>query len=140
MKICFDNTISTFNRKTIFFELLQEDPDNPLSDGETQFSDLEGLSPEEFYEMKVQDILDIIHVVRGHVTKARQLQDMLRSFEARDRNLAELTNSRVSLISVCIIFLMLVVGALQVYMIRNLFETNPKSRRVWEKIGKFVGN
>lgn len=35
---------------------------------------MDGLSPEEFYEMKVQDILDIIHVVRGHMTKARQLQ------------------------------------------------------------------
>lgn len=33
-----------------------------------------GLSPEEFYEMKVQDILDIIHTVRGHITKARQHQ------------------------------------------------------------------
>lgn len=73
VKICFDNTISTFNRKTVFFELLQEDPENS-DNGDTQFSDLEGLSPEEFYEMKVQDILDIIHVVRAHTTKARQIQ------------------------------------------------------------------
>lgn len=42
--------------------------------GEAAISDMDGLSPEEFYEMKVQDILDIIHVVRGHMTKARQLQ------------------------------------------------------------------
>lgn len=32
-KFCFDNTISHFNRKTVFFELLIEDPDNPISDG-----------------------------------------------------------------------------------------------------------
>lgn len=157
VKICFDNTISTFNRKTVFFELLQEDPENPLMDEQTQFSDLEGLSPEEFYEMKVQDILDIIHVVRGHITKARQIQvinkiktmwrainsgffqDMLRSFEARDRNLGELTNTRVFYISIFIIVLMLSVGALQVFMIRNLFETNPKSRKIWEKLGKYIG-
>lgn len=96
-KFCFDNTISHFNRKTVFFELLIEDPDNPISDGNANFSsiivllltfinlnvtflgeasigDLDGLSPEEFYEMKVQDILDIIHVVRSQMTKARQLQ------------------------------------------------------------------
>lgn len=74
IKFCFDNTISHFNRKTVFFELLQEDPDNPMSESEASLSDLDGLSPEEFYEMKVQDILDIIHVVRGQMNKARQLQ------------------------------------------------------------------
>lgn len=42
--------------------------------GEASIGDLDGLSPEEFYEMKVQDILDIIHVVRSQMTKARQLQ------------------------------------------------------------------
>lgn len=31
-RFCFDNTISTFSTKTVFFELLLEDPDNP-SDG-----------------------------------------------------------------------------------------------------------
>jgi protein ERP2 len=30
-KFCFDNTISHFNRKTVFFELLTEDPDNPTA-------------------------------------------------------------------------------------------------------------
>ena len=74
VKFCFDNTISTFNSKTVFFELLQEDPDNPMSDNDAAISELDGLSPEEFYEMKVQDILDAIHIVRGHLTKARQVQ------------------------------------------------------------------
>lgn len=150
IKFCFDNTISQFNSKTIFFELLQEDPDNPAE--ADSFSDLEGLTPEEFYEMKVQDIQDILMIVRGHLSKARQhqviwaaltkdfviksrnFQDMLRSFEARDRNLAELNCSRVSLFSTIIILAMILVAFLQVYMIRNLFDTNPKGRKVWEKI------
>lgn len=33
-KFCFDNRISLFNRKTVFFELLIEDPDNSVSGGE----------------------------------------------------------------------------------------------------------
>jgi len=137
VKFCFDNTISTFNRKTVFFELLQEDPDNPVSD-EVQFSDLEGLSPEEFYEMKVQDITDAVQVIRGHLSKARQLQDILRSFEARDRNLVELNCGRVSLFSILIVLTMLCVGVLQVFMIRNLFDTNPKARKVWEKFEHLI--
>lgn len=64
---------------------------------------------------------------------------MLRSFEARDRNLAELNNSRVSLFSVLIVLSMISVGILQVFMIRNLFETNPKAPRVWQKLSNLIG-
>lgn len=53
-KFCFDNTISHFNSKTVFFELVIEDPDNPRNDEDDVFNTLEGLSPEEFYEMKVR--------------------------------------------------------------------------------------
>lgn len=136
---CFDNSISHFNTKTIFFELIIEDPDNPADENDV-ISDMEGLSPEEFYEMKVQDINDIIHTVKGKLTKARQLQDMLRSFEARDRNLAELNNSRVNMFSMIIILTLIGVGFVQVFMIRSLFDTDPKGRRVWQKITKIVEN
>lgn len=106
--------------------------------GDNPISELDGLSPEEFYEMKVQDILDSINLVRGHITKARQIQDLLRSYESRDRNLAELNNFRVFLFSVLIVITMCSVGFLQVFMIRNLFETNPKGRKIWEKIGNLI--
>ena len=88
--------------------------------------------------MKVQDIQDIIQNVKNRMGKARQLQDMLRSFEARDRNLAEMNNSRVNLFSVFIILTMVGVGIIQVFMIRSLFETDPKQKRVWEKISKLM--
>jgi p24 family protein gamma-2 len=32
-KFCFDNSISHFNSKTVFFELVTEDPENPQSEG-----------------------------------------------------------------------------------------------------------
>lgn len=134
-KFCFDNTISHFNRKTVFFELIIEDPDNPQDD--SQISELQGLTHEEFYDMKVQDIIDSIHLVRGRIQKARQLQDMLGSFEARDRNLAELNCHRVSLLSIFIMLTMCSVGFLQVFMIRNLFETNQKNR-IWDKLGNLI--
>lgn len=136
-KICFDNTISHFNTKTVFFEMIIEDPNNPQEDNDV-FNDMEGLSPEEFYEMKVQDIQDIIHNVKSRMGKARQLQDLLRSYEARDRNLAELNCSRVNVFSGLLISLMVSVGILQVFMIKSLFETDPKQKRVWEKLNKFI--
>lgn len=136
---CFDNTISHFNTKTVFFELIIEDPNNPADENDV-ISDMEGLSPEEFYDMKVQDIQDIIHDVKNKINKARQLQDMLRSFEARDRNLAEMNCSRVNMFSMIIVLTMMCVGFLQVFMIKSLFDTDPKGRRVWQKITKIVDN
>lgn len=84
---CFDNTISKLNRKTVFFELIIE---REGEDSQQRQEDLyEGLKPDEVYELQVQDIQDSIHTVRAHLTKARQMQEILRSFEARDRNLVE---------------------------------------------------
>jgi protein ERP2 len=136
---CFDNTGSHFNAKTVFFELIIEDPNNPADENDV-ISELEGLSPEEFYDMKVQDIQDIIHGVKSRITKVRQIQDMLRSFEARDRNLAEMNCSRVNTFSFIFVSTMMLVGFLQVFMIKSLFETDPKGRRVWQKITKIVDN
>jgi p24 family protein gamma-2 len=65
---------------------------------------------------------------------------MLRSFEARDRNLAELNCNRVSLFSIIIILTMVAVGTLQVYMIRSLFDTNPRRKKVWEKLENLIRN
>lgn len=136
-KICFDNSFSNFNRKTVFFELLIEDPDDPNDNNVDNFSDLDGLTPEEFYSMKVEDILDSISRVKHHITRTRQLQDLLRSFEARDRNLAEMNNFRVNIFSLVIILTMVSVGMLQVYMVRSLFDTS-KGQNIWNKISKLV--
>ena len=40
-KFCFDNTISHFNSKTVFFELIIEDPNNPQDENDV-FNDMEG--------------------------------------------------------------------------------------------------
>lgn len=125
---CFDNTISKFNRKTVFFELIIEgDGLDEIVDRKTYGE----LSPEEVYDIQVQDIQDSIHTVKTHLTKARQLQDMLRSFEARDRNLAEDNLTTVSNWSALFVLVMLMVGALQVLMLRGLFDTKSHVHRVW---------
>ena len=121
----------------MFFELLIEDPDDPNDNNEDNFSGLDGLTPEEFYSMKVEDILDSISRVKHHITRTRQIQDLLRSFEARDRNLAEMNNFRVNIFSFIIILTMVSVGMLQVYMVRSLFDTS-KGQNIWNKISKLV--
>lgn len=53
-RFCFDNTFSRINKKTVFFELIIENENGPQEDDEWNGNDIfEGLTPEEFYDMKV---------------------------------------------------------------------------------------
>lgn len=62
--------------------------------------------------------------------------DIRRSLEARDRNVAEESNFRVGSWSMIQIALMLMVGGVQVYMLRSLFETDPRAN-IWKKFKMF---
>lgn len=133
-RFCFDNTFSTFNRKTVFFELIVE-KEGEENLGDDQWNDvLEGLTPEEYYEMKVQDIMDYVGRIRMQMTKARQIQDILRSHEARDRNLAESNYSKVNTWSLFQISAMVAVGLLQVFLVRSIFDTNTRMSKMWQKL------
>jgi len=52
--------------------------------------------------------------VRTYLTKVRHIQDTLRAFEARDRNVAESNYVRVNYWSIIQIAVMLFVGLIQV--------------------------
>lgn len=58
-QMCWDNTFSHFNSKTVFFEIIVESDDDD-DDGERDPWDIDfenyGVSPEELYDMKIQDI------------------------------------------------------------------------------------
>jgi len=134
-RFCFDNTFSSFNKKTVFFEIIIETEDGNQDNDDWNNNDIfEGLSPEEYYDMKVEDIQNAINRVRTYLSKARQTQDILKSFEARDRNVAEENYFRVNAWSICQILLMLGVGSIQVFMVRSLFETDSKINTIWKKL------
>lgn len=58
--------------------------------------------------------------------------DIRRSSEARDRNLSERNNSYVGFWSMFQIVVMVIVGAVQVFMLRSLFETDPR-HNIWKR-------
>uniref|UniRef100_A0A3F2Z4M5 GOLD domain-containing protein n=1 Tax=Glossina palpalis gambiensis TaxID=67801 RepID=A0A3F2Z4M5_9MUSC len=133
-RFCFDNTFSAFNRKTVFFELIVE-REGEQNLGDNQWNDmLEGLTPEEYYEMKVQDIMDYIGRIRMQMSKARQIQDILRSHEARDRNLAEANFMKVNVRSFIQICAMIAVGLLQVFLVRSIFDNNGRMNKILQKV------
>lgn len=55
-RFCFDNTFSSFNKKTVFFEIIIETEDGSPDNDDWNSDIFEGLSPEEYYDMKVSGV------------------------------------------------------------------------------------
>lgn len=133
-KFCFDNTFSNFNMKTVFFEIIIEGTDDDTWDDDLDQDDLEGLSPEDIYDIQVQDIQDAIYKVRSNLNKVQHLQDNLRTYEARDRNIAEENFFKVNTFSMIQIVVMLTVGFIQVIMLKSLFDNTYKVHKIWKNL------
>lgn len=135
-KFCFDNTFSNFNTKTVFFEIIIEGSDDDTwGDDDLDVDDFEGLTPDEIYDIKVQDIQDAIYKVRSNLNKVQHLQENVRNHEARDRNIAEENFFRVNSWSMVQIFVMLSVGFVQVVMLKSLFDNTSKVHKIWKGLG-----
>lgn len=131
-RFCFDNTFSTFNSKTVFFELIVEKDgveENEWSD-ENNFE----LQPEGVYELTVAEISESVLKVRNHISKVRQIQDIIKSTEARDRNIAEENYFKVNTFSAFQIGVMLTVMFVQVIMVRSLFDDRSKVHKLWKNL------
>lgn len=119
---CFDNTFSAVSEKLIFFELIMdnmhadEDPDEWK----------EYIHGTDMVDMKLEDIMDTINNVKSRLSKSVQIQTLLRAFEARDRNIQESNYDRVNFWSTVNLFVMMLVSAVQVYLVRSLFEDKRK--------------
>jgi len=129
-RFCFDNTHSKVHTKTIFFELVIENEDE---DWETIDPDLGNL-PTEVYEMTVEEIQESTNKVRNHLRAIQHYQALLKSTEARDRNLAEQNYNTVNIFSAVQISVMIFVGVTQIVLIRALFDDKSTVRALWNKV------
>lgn len=120
---CFDNTFSSVSEKLIFFELILDNMDTEDPDDWKEY-----VHGSDMLDMKMEDIMDTINNVKARLGKSVQIQTVLRAFEARDRNLQESNFDRVNFWSVINLIVMMLVSAVQVYLVRSLFEDKRKIR------------
>lgn len=125
-KICFDNSFSRFSEKTVFFEIIIEGQGGDVG-GDEEWAGLD--EPEgSLLEYKLEDIRESMDSLHRRLERSRQMQTVLRAFEARDRNLLEDNLWRVSFWSCASVLVMLCVALTQVYTVRKLFDDK---RRVY---------
>merc|ERR1712013_412980 len=109
-KVCFDNRVSTWSDKILWFEVNVEDPDDDYTDDDDYFD------PEDWDKMVA------IHDVRMKVGKMRHFQFMRGGSMSKDTHQVESNLSRLNFWSLAHLLLMLVVGVSQVYLVRQLFD------------------
>ncbi|XP_029993322.1 transmembrane emp24 domain-containing protein 1b [Sphaeramia orbicularis] len=119
-QICFDNSFSRFSEKMVFFEIIIEGQGGDVG-GDEEWAGLE--EPDgSLLEYKLEDIRESMDSLHRRLERSRQMQTVLRAFEARDRNLLEDNLWRVSFWSCASVLVMLCVAFTQVYTVRKLFD------------------
>ncbi|CAI5679634.1 transmembrane emp24 domain-containing protein 1b [Oreochromis niloticus] len=125
-EICFDNSFSRFSEKMVFFEIIIEGQGGDVG-GDDEWAGLE--EPEgSLLEYKLEDIRESMESLYKRLERSRQMQTVLRAFEARDRNLLEDNLWRVSFWSCASVVVMLCVALTQVYTVRKLFDDKRRVR------------
>ncbi|XP_057670398.1 transmembrane emp24 domain-containing protein 5 [Diorhabda carinulata] len=131
-RFCFDNSFSSYNTKTVFFELVVERDDNSeWSDNSVNFN-----TQDEDFESKIYNAQEILNNIKNHLSKVRSLQDLIKSSEARDRNVAEENFFKVNTFSLVQLSLMLVVGFIQVVMVKSLFDDRSRVHKIWKNLDR----
>ncbi|KAJ8915226.1 hypothetical protein NQ315_015449 [Exocentrus adspersus] len=134
-RFCFDNTFSSYNTKTVFFEL-SIGPVHDTEWGSDENFNFDGITASQVFDAKVEDVNEIVNGVRNSLNKVQHLQDLIKSTEARDRNIAEENNFKVTTYSLFQLVLMLAVGTIQVVMVKSLFDEHSRVHRIWKNLNQ----
>ncbi|VIO87933.1 Uncharacterized protein BM_BM4919 [Brugia malayi] len=125
-QLCFDNSFSYQTRKVLFFELFLLDENGSFD--ETNMVEEFGPVRQEYSGLgfEMQKFQKASNNIKNLLNKIEYHQSLLRAYEARDRAIMNANFDRVTLWSVVNSIILVIVGLLQVYMIRSLFEDNSK--------------
>ncbi|KAL8617630.1 hypothetical protein ACOMHN_038022 [Nucella lapillus] len=128
-KICFDNSFSRMSPKVVFFELIADHGDNDDDDDDGDDWNIDMAEIKDMVDLTVEDLKGIIDRAKNNLEKSIQIQNLIKMHEARDRNAAEASFSRVNNFSAFQLFVMISVGLTQVLMIRSLFQEKSSKRQ-----------
>uniref|UniRef100_A0A672ZG08 Transmembrane emp24 domain-containing protein 1-like n=2 Tax=Sphaeramia orbicularis TaxID=375764 RepID=A0A672ZG08_9TELE len=123
-RLCFDNSFSKLSEKLVFFGVVLNSPSS-RGGGPEQWVDVD-LTDSVQVDYSLEDMRMRLDSVYQNLERTRQVQTLLRAFEARDRYLLEDNLWRVSFWSCLTLFVMLAVAVVQIYTLRSLFENNQR--------------
>lgn len=128
-QFCFDNSFSRITDKIVFFEIFV---DEGFDYDDYEDDDwIKKVKPDDsgLLEDRVTEIQTALSRMKLNMAKTSQIQNLLRAFEAKDRNLIEHNKQRVDNWSMVHLFTMVATAFLQVYLLRNMFHSNTGGSR-----------
>jgi len=122
-QFCFDNTFSRLTDKVVFFEIFTDD-NFEYDDYDEDWK--KNIKPDDsgLVEDRVTEIQTALSRMKLNMAKTSQIQNLLRAFEAKDRNLIEANKQRVDTWSLVHLVTMISTAFLQVYLLRSMFRTS----------------
>jgi protein ERP2 len=128
-RLCFDNTFSHFAVKQVFFYIYTlerfVDPEFPLVQSEYAGQDVV-----DSLDVEVSSLNNTFLKLKQLLDTAERFQSMWKVTENIDRYVMEANFTRVNNWSVINIVVLLIVSAIQVFMIRSLFEEKSKIGKI----------
>lgn len=121
-QFCFDNGFSRMTDKIVFFELFTDD-NFDYDDYDDDWKDKIKPDDSGLLEDRVTEIQTALSRMKLNMAKTSQIQNLLRAFEAKDRNLIEANRQRVDTWSLIHLITMISTAFLQVYLLRSMFKT-----------------
>lgn len=122
-RLCFDNSFSKLSEKMVFFGVIINSQSS-MGGGAEEWVDV--AMTDSVVEYKLEDVRMRMDSVHQNLERTRQVQTLLRAFEARDRYLLEDNLWRVSFWSCVTLFVMLTVAVTQIYTLRRLFDNTQR--------------
>jgi len=133
-EICFDNRMSTWAEKVVWFEVTVHDPEDDYYDDYIESEEWNEIKDrnedtENLYDMASNDLKNYIHTIRLSMGKIKHYQFMQGADMSRDHHNVLRMTERLDLWSFMHLSIMLVIGFTQIYMVRQLFE----EKSFWHK-------
>lgn len=140
-ELCFDNGVSSYYDKIVFFEIVVDGEKDDAEDDDAYFAKIanqDATNDFEQYDKRVEDVKFRLERIRNRIEKIGHFQGSHRSHESRDRHLVEKNFERVNFWSMVNLSVMVIVLILQVVMIRSLFDEKSLISRQLTKLSALV--
>lgn len=136
-KICLGNTRSLLSAKQVYLEVFVDngdssrevEDDDPFGLGSVTLTPDQGFNSSDIDKMKARlnRLYDLLNQVERY-------QEWQKAHEARHRNLVEHNFSKVNWLSFILTVVVVIVGSIQVYIIRGFFDNKSTVHRFFKRI------
>jgi len=141
-QLCFDNGVSVYYERIVFFAFDGEAANQEKDDEDDYFKKVVNPDYKDMmeYDGKVNDFKYRFERIHQSIETIGRLQTTIRSVESRDRHLAERNYEKVNFWSMVNLVVMVSVLLLQVFLIRSLFDEKSVLNRQLNKLSAFNSN